>query len=229
MHESEKWKWSRVWLFATPWTAALQAPLSMGFSGREYWSGVPLPSPTWTFQRFCLNSFCNFPSCFSKIQMPYLIFPILTHSGPCLPLSCNLPVAGSFLCSELTCSVFYPIPETFSGHPRRETTHPATHCHHRSIFLSLTERLENLLLFLFLCFKAHFIFYSINSHQSRYPVSWFTAASWHLNSRNLVNICKIVEFKLNREGWVEVRQHQGGAVPPAGKLVFSKGQRQEDT
>ena len=32
-------------LFATPWTAARQAPLSMGFSRQEYWSGVPLPSP----------------------------------------------------------------------------------------------------------------------------------------------------------------------------------------
>ena len=44
VHESEKWKWSRVWLFATPWTAAYQAPPSMGFSRQEYWSGVPLPS-----------------------------------------------------------------------------------------------------------------------------------------------------------------------------------------
>ena len=31
---------------ATPWTAACQAPPSMGFSRQEYWSGVPLPSPT---------------------------------------------------------------------------------------------------------------------------------------------------------------------------------------
>ena len=30
---------------ATPWTAAYQAPQSMGFSRQEYWSGVPLPSP----------------------------------------------------------------------------------------------------------------------------------------------------------------------------------------
>ena len=30
---------------ATPWTAAYQAPPSMGFSRREYWSGLPLPSP----------------------------------------------------------------------------------------------------------------------------------------------------------------------------------------
>ena len=36
---------SRVWLLATPWTAAYQAPPSMGFSRQEYWSGVPLPSP----------------------------------------------------------------------------------------------------------------------------------------------------------------------------------------
>ena len=36
---------SLVRLLATPWTAAYQAPLSMGFSRQEYWSGVPLPSP----------------------------------------------------------------------------------------------------------------------------------------------------------------------------------------
>ena len=38
---------SRVRLLATPWTAAYQAPPSMGFSRQEYWSGVPLPSPTY--------------------------------------------------------------------------------------------------------------------------------------------------------------------------------------
>ena len=49
---SNAWKWkvkvkslSRVRLCATPWTAAYQAPPSMGFSRQEYWSGVPLPSP----------------------------------------------------------------------------------------------------------------------------------------------------------------------------------------
>ena len=36
---------SRVRLFTTPWTAAHQAPPSMGLSRQEYWSGVPLPSP----------------------------------------------------------------------------------------------------------------------------------------------------------------------------------------
>ena len=48
---SNAWKWkvkvkslSRVQLSATPWTAAYQTPLSMGFSRQEYWSGVPSPS-----------------------------------------------------------------------------------------------------------------------------------------------------------------------------------------
>ena len=44
-----KWsevKWlSHVQLFATPWTVAYYAPLSMGFSRQEYWSGLPFPSP----------------------------------------------------------------------------------------------------------------------------------------------------------------------------------------
>jgi len=38
-------RFSCVRLFATPWTAAYQAPLSMGFSRQEYWSGLPLPFP----------------------------------------------------------------------------------------------------------------------------------------------------------------------------------------
>ena len=36
---------SRVWVFETPWTVACQAPLSMGFSRQESWSGVPFPCP----------------------------------------------------------------------------------------------------------------------------------------------------------------------------------------
>ena len=49
---SSAWKWkvklkllSCVRLFVTPWTAAYQAPLSMGFSRQVYWSGVPVPTP----------------------------------------------------------------------------------------------------------------------------------------------------------------------------------------
>ena len=36
---------SHVQLFATPWTAAYQAPPSIGFSRQESWSGLPFPSP----------------------------------------------------------------------------------------------------------------------------------------------------------------------------------------
>ena len=36
---------SRVQRCATPWTAAHQAPLSLGFSRQEHWSGLPFPSP----------------------------------------------------------------------------------------------------------------------------------------------------------------------------------------
>ena len=38
-------RFSRVWLFVTPWTVACQAPLSMRFSKQEYWNGLPFPSP----------------------------------------------------------------------------------------------------------------------------------------------------------------------------------------
>ena len=58
------WKWkvkvksfSRVWLFVTPWTAAYQASLSMGFSRQEYWSGLPLPSPSMTLVSYNLTQF----------------------------------------------------------------------------------------------------------------------------------------------------------------------------
>ena len=36
---------SHIWLFATPWTVALQAPPSVEFSGHDYWSGLPFPTP----------------------------------------------------------------------------------------------------------------------------------------------------------------------------------------
>ena len=55
---SNAWKWkvkvkvaqSCPTLIVTPWTAAHQAPPSMGFSRQEYWSGVPLPSPTYYYR-----------------------------------------------------------------------------------------------------------------------------------------------------------------------------------
>ena len=62
------WKWkvkvkslSRFWLLATPWTAARQAPLSMGFSRQECWSGVPLPSPKNLLTPYYSLNDCEFP------------------------------------------------------------------------------------------------------------------------------------------------------------------------
>ena len=45
LYKATKWKsLSHAWLFATPWTVAYQAPLSMEFFRPEYWSGKPFPS-----------------------------------------------------------------------------------------------------------------------------------------------------------------------------------------
>ena len=69
-----KWKvkvksLSRVWLLVTPWTAAYQAPPSMGFSRQEYWSGVPLPSPSneWNYLQIChIEKLCDYTLRYSK-------------------------------------------------------------------------------------------------------------------------------------------------------------------
>ena len=63
---------SRVPLLLTPWTAAYQAPLSMGFARQEYWSGVPSPSPLFTL-----------PSSKDEISLEHhlddLFFPGVSH------------------------------------------------------------------------------------------------------------------------------------------------------
>ena len=71
---SSAWKWkvkvrslSRVWLLATTWTAAYQAPPSMGFSRQEYWSGVPWPFPRYAYSKIIDigSSILGFPDCAS--------------------------------------------------------------------------------------------------------------------------------------------------------------------
>ena len=63
---SNAWKWkgkvkslSCVWLLATPWTAAHQAPLSTGFPRQEYWSGVPLSSPKATASQWVRHNWSD--------------------------------------------------------------------------------------------------------------------------------------------------------------------------
>ena len=67
---SNAWEWkvkvktlSHVQLLATPWTAAYQAPPSMGFSKQEYWSGLPLPSPCslYYWEKRVISIFREFP------------------------------------------------------------------------------------------------------------------------------------------------------------------------
>ena len=85
---SNAWKWkvkvkslSCVWLPATPWTAAYQAPLSIGFARQEYWSGVPLPSPP---IKLPLSYSCNdytvfwFGSLLQTIPSLRIFFPIFS-------------------------------------------------------------------------------------------------------------------------------------------------------
>ena len=54
---------------ATPWTAAYQAPPSMGFSRQEYWSGVPLPSPVITAEPLKA-----LPDCWGRSFISYIAF-----------------------------------------------------------------------------------------------------------------------------------------------------------
>ena len=68
---SNAWRWkvkvkslSRFQLWVTPWSAAYQAPPSLGFSRQEYWSGVPLPSP---MQRLLMTKYRITWVCISHI------------------------------------------------------------------------------------------------------------------------------------------------------------------
>ena len=72
---SNAWKWkvkvkslSRIRLFVIPWTAAYQAPPSMGFSRQEYWSALPWTSATACFSDLFALNFALFGP--SSIQLP---------------------------------------------------------------------------------------------------------------------------------------------------------------
>ena len=69
---------SRVRLLATPWTAAHQAPPSMGCSRHEHWSGVPLPSPPSTRGRHKLGAQGHHP-----------VWTLDVSSSSCLSFFCG--------------------------------------------------------------------------------------------------------------------------------------------
>ena len=91
---SSAWKWkvkvrllSCVWLFTTPQTAAYQAPPSMEFSRQEYWSGSPVPSPSWWFTHCVFHDIfyhgllvCSFnleTHGFPRVILSWIIFWVL--------------------------------------------------------------------------------------------------------------------------------------------------------
>jgi len=78
---------SCVQLFATPWTVACQAPLSMGFSRHEYWSGLPFPSPGDLPNRGIELASLTSPT-FSSVQFSSVTQSCLTL---CNPMDCSTP------------------------------------------------------------------------------------------------------------------------------------------
>ena len=68
---------SRVRLLATPWIAAYQAPLSMGFSRQEYWSGLPLPSRMTNLDNILKSRDITLPT---KVRLvKAMVFPVVTY------------------------------------------------------------------------------------------------------------------------------------------------------
>ena len=97
---SNAWKWkvkvkslSHVRLLATPWTAAHQAPLSMGFSRQDYWSGLPLPSPT-DFYRLIFYPIILL----IVLLIEYLRFPIIYKVSYHLQIVTSLLLSFQFSC-----------------------------------------------------------------------------------------------------------------------------------
>ena len=82
---SNAWKWkvkvkslSHVRPFATPWTAAYQAPPSMGFSRQQYWSGLPLPSPYSGYKTLIIYMICRILSSFVGCLFLFLMVSFIT-------------------------------------------------------------------------------------------------------------------------------------------------------
>ena len=103
---------SRVWLFATPWTVAYQAPLSVGFSRQECWSGLPFLSPG------------DLPNPGIEPRSPALQADILPSKPPGKPSmrdECNCPVVWTFF-STATLGNWdedwpFPVPWPLLGFP----------------------------------------------------------------------------------------------------------------
>ena len=89
-------------LFVTPWSVALQAPLSMGFFRQEYWHGLPCPSPGYL------------PGPGIKPQSPALWADSLPFEPPRKPLEC-LCCAVLCLATQLCPTVWDPMDHSLPG------------------------------------------------------------------------------------------------------------------
>ena len=112
---SNAWKWkvkvkslSRARLLATPWTAAHQAPPSMGFSRQEHWSGVPTAKCIipfmWHFRKDICNLYCLeadqwLPD--AKGRKEWTKRETFSSSGTVLQLDCGGSYTSVYICQNL--------------------------------------------------------------------------------------------------------------------------------
>ena len=151
---------SRVQLLATPWTAAYQAPPSMGFSRQEYWSGVPLPSPKqhWTKlirqQPPLVQQFVNYVQRVSvqtvsaNSQGLYQIFNILVkyHYNICF-ISYKKRIASPGLMQDTRCLglVHWDDPEEWYGEGSWRGVQDGKHVYTRGRFMLMYGKTNTIL------------------------------------------------------------------------------------
>ena len=130
---SNAWKWkvkvkslSPVRLLATPWTAAYQAPPSMGFSRQEYWSGLPLPSPPLLGEKLVLLA--------DQIRSDQSLSRVWLFATPWIPARQASPVHHQL--PELTQTHIHRISDAIQpSHPLLSPSPPAPNpSQHQSLF-----------------------------------------------------------------------------------------------
>ena len=121
---------SRVWLCATPWTVAYQAPQSKGFSRQEHWSGLPFPSPgdlpdpgiepmspgivdrrftVWATRRRHMGVYNNLPT-YCRFNISDHIVKELVYLGLYCLCECNIPniYIPSWIRIKIICALLEP-------------------------------------------------------------------------------------------------------------------------
>ena len=124
---------SRIRLSSTPWTAAHQAPPSMGFSRQECWSGVPLPSPKYSLLPCQYLFACMFSlsdcECFIHFCVPTTSLNTEYASGDIIVLFSHVRICDPKNCSTPGFSVLHYLPEFTQTHVI-ESVLPSNHLIH---------------------------------------------------------------------------------------------------